>query len=86
MPRSAPTQTAAELAAENASLRAQLQEHEEVAFYCWARLVDYDGYYNPQTRKGDVEGLARIIDDVLETLKTGKTPMQRLEESDEPIL
>ena len=60
MPRSAPTQTAAELAAENAALRAQLKEQEEVAFYCWARLVDYDGYYNPQTRKGDVEGLARI--------------------------
>ena len=31
--------------------------------------VDYDGYYNPDTKQGNVEGLAMTIDDMVDVLK-----------------
>jgi hypothetical protein len=30
---------------------------------------DYDGYYNPETKKGNAEGLAMTIDDMVTVLK-----------------
>lgn len=31
--------------------------------------VDYDGYYNPETKQGNAEGLAMTIDDMVTVLK-----------------
>ena len=31
--------------------------------------VDYDGYYNPDTKQGNAEGLAMTIDDMVDVLK-----------------
>ena len=31
--------------------------------------VDYDGYYNPETKQGNAEGLAMTIDDMVDVLK-----------------
>ena len=31
--------------------------------------VDYDGYYNPETKRGNAEGLAMTIDDMVDVLK-----------------
>ena len=31
--------------------------------------VDYDGYYNTETKQGDAEGLAMTIDDMVDVLK-----------------
>lgn len=35
-------------------------------------LWDYDGYYNPKTKKGNVVGLAEIIDEAFMILNNGK--------------
>jgi len=31
-------------------------------------LYDYDGYYNPETKRGDLEGLASVVSDALRIL------------------
>ena len=31
--------------------------------------IDYDGEYNPETKRGNVEGLAMTIDDMVDALK-----------------
>jgi hypothetical protein len=62
------TERVEQLEKENAELR-------ESAFRAWAVLVDWDGYWNPQTRKGDAAGLAGIISEALDILNprdTGK--------------
>jgi hypothetical protein len=46
---------------ENATLRDDL-------FHAWAILVDWDGYWNPQTQTGDTAGLAGIITEALRVL------------------
>lgn len=35
-------------------------------------LWDYDGYYDPVTKKGDIVGLAELIDDVFMILNGGE--------------
>ena len=37
--------------------------------YALAIAYDYDGYYNPETKKGNAEGLAMTIDDMVDVLK-----------------
>ena len=37
--------------------------------YALAIAYDYDGYYNPETKRGNAEGLAMTIDDMVDVLK-----------------
>lgn len=53
---------------ETERLRAENAELRETVFRAWAILVDWDGYWNPQTRKGDAAGLARIVSEALDIL------------------
>jgi hypothetical protein len=53
---------------ETERLRAENAELRETVFRAWAVLVDWDGYWNPQTRKGDAAGLAGIVSEALEIL------------------
>lgn len=32
-------------------------------------LMDWDGYYNPETKKGSVEGLAELVEDAYRALQ-----------------
>lgn len=32
-------------------------------------LADWDGYYNPETKKGSVEGLAELVEDAYRALQ-----------------
>lgn len=32
-------------------------------------LMDWDGYYNPETKKGSVEGLAELVEDAYKALQ-----------------
>ena len=50
---------------ETERLRAENAELRETVFRAWAILVDWDGYWNPQTRKGDAAGLAGIVSEAL---------------------
>ena len=36
-------------------------------------MVDWDGYYNPETKKGNVEELAKLIEDTFRILQNGKS-------------
>jgi hypothetical protein len=36
-------------------------------------MVDWDGYYNPETKKGNVEELAKLIEDAFRALQGGKS-------------
>lgn len=36
-------------------------------------MVDWDGYYNPETKKGNVEELAKLIEDAFRILQNGKS-------------
>jgi hypothetical protein len=53
---------------ETERLRAENAELRETVFRAWAVLVDWDGYWDPQTRKGDAAGLAGIVSEALEIL------------------
>lgn len=36
-------------------------------------MVDWDGYYNPETKKGNVEELAKLVEDAFRILQNGKS-------------
>lgn len=36
-------------------------------------LVDWDGYYDPETKKGNVEELAKLIEDAFRILQNGRS-------------
>ena len=48
---------------------AELNKLNERIEYALAIAYDYDGYYNPETKKGNAEGLAMTIDDMVTVLK-----------------
>ena len=48
---------------------AELDKLNERIEYALAIAYDYDGYYNPETKKGNAEGLALTIDDMVTVLK-----------------
>lgn len=39
---------------------------DEYASLLWDILCDYDGYYDPETKKGSLEGLAGLVDEAME--------------------
>lgn len=48
---------------------AELNKINKRIEYALDFAVDYDGYYNPDTKQGNVEGLAMTIDDMVDVLK-----------------
>ena len=48
---------------------AELNKLNKRIEYALDFAVDYDGYYNPDTKQGNVEGLAMTIDDMVDVLK-----------------
>lgn len=48
---------------------AELDKLNKRIEYALDFAVDYDGYYNPDTKQGNVEGLAMTIDDMVDVLK-----------------
>ena len=52
----------------------EIRKLEECIFHAWAIMVDYDGYYNPKTGKGDPKGLASTIDSAMAILKSHQPP------------
>jgi hypothetical protein len=36
-------------------------------------MFDWDGYYNPETKKGNVEELAKLIEEAFRILQNGKS-------------
>ena len=48
---------------------AELDKLNKRIEYALDFAVDYDGYYNPETKKGNAEGLAMTIDDMVTVLK-----------------
>jgi len=36
-------------------------------------MVDWDGYYNPETKRGNVEELAKLVEDAFRILQNGKS-------------
>jgi hypothetical protein len=48
----------------------EIRKLEECIFHAWAIMVDYDGYYDPKTGKGDPKGLASTIDEAVAILKS----------------
>lgn len=48
---------------------AELDKLNERIEYALAIAYDYDGYYNPETKQGNAEGLAMTIDDMVTVLK-----------------
>lgn len=47
----------------------ELEKLNERIEYALAIAYDYDGYYNPETKRGNAEGLAMTIDDMVDVLK-----------------
>ena len=52
----------------------EIRKLEECIFHALAIMVDYDGYYNPKTGKGDPKGLASTIDCAMAILKSHQPP------------
>lgn len=48
---------------------AELDKLNKRIEYALLFAVDYDGYYNPETKQGNAEGLAMTIDDMVTVLK-----------------
>lgn len=48
---------------------AELNKLNKRIEYALDFAVDYDGYYNPDTKQGNAEGLAMTIDDMVDVLK-----------------
>ena len=48
---------------------AELDKLNKRIEYALDFACDYDGYYNPETKKGNAEGLAMTIDDMVTVLK-----------------
>ena len=48
---------------------AELDKLNKRIEYALDFAVDYDGYYNPETKQGNAEGLAMTIDDMADVLK-----------------
>ena len=48
---------------------AELEKLNERIEYALDFAADYDGYYNPETKRGSVGGLASTIDDMVSVLK-----------------
>ena len=48
---------------------AELNKLNKRIEYALDFAVDYDGYYNPDTKQGNAEGLAMTIDDMVDALK-----------------
>ena len=48
---------------------AELNKLNKRIEYALDFAVDYDGYYNPDTKRGNAEGLAMTIDDMVDVLK-----------------
>jgi hypothetical protein len=53
----------------NESLEKRLENCNNKISDVLATLYDYDGYYDPVTKTGNVEKLAMIIDEAYDTLK-----------------
>ena len=51
-------------------LEEENKELRETLFRAWAILVDYDGYYSETLKKGDVHGLASIVNEAIHILNT----------------
>lgn len=45
----------------------ELEIVDEYAHLLWGILCDYDGYYDPETKQGSLEGLASLVDESIET-------------------
>ena len=50
---------------------AELEKLNKRIEYALDFAVDYDGYYNLETKQGNAEGLAMTIDDMVDVLKNG---------------
>lgn len=48
---------------------AELEKLNKRIEYALDFAVDYDGYYNPDTKQGNAEGLAMTIEDMVDVLK-----------------
>lgn len=48
---------------------AELNKLNKRIEYALDFAVDYDGYYNPDAKQGNAEGLAMTIDDMVDALK-----------------
>ena len=42
---------------------------EEYARLLYDILLDYDGYYDPETKQGSLEGLVSLVDEAIEFCK-----------------
>lgn len=50
-------------------LRERVKDLENRIMNASMMLADWDGYYNPETKKGSVEGLAELVEDAYKALQ-----------------
>lgn len=55
------------------ALAAQLKQAHNSIGSASVMLADWDGYYNPATKSGNVEQLALLVEDAYRTLQNGKS-------------
>jgi hypothetical protein len=51
----------------------RMQDLEERIKSASLLMVDWDGYYDPETKKGNVEELAKLIEDTFRILQNGRS-------------
>lgn len=60
-------------AAEIRSLRERIKDLENRIKDASILMVDWDGYYNPETKQGNAVELAKLIEDTFRILQNGKS-------------
>lgn len=60
-------------AAEIRSLRERIKDLENRIKDASILMVDWDGYYNPETKQGNAVELAKLIEDAFRNLQNGKS-------------
>lgn len=67
-------------------LEEENKELKDTMFRAWAILVDYDGYYNEKLKKGDVHGLASIVNEAAQLLNSPRhRALDKLAQLDEEL-
>jgi hypothetical protein len=67
-------------------LEEENKELKDTMFRAWAILVDYDGYYNEKLKKGDVHGLASIVNEAVQILNSPRhRALDKLAQLDEEL-
>lgn len=54
-------------------IKTRMQDLEERIKNASLLMVDWDGYYDPETKKGNVEELAKLIEDAFRILQNGRS-------------